>query len=269
MDCSVSKGSIYYETVGAGFPVLIMHSMGTDHKSMKAWIEPIFNGIQGFQRIYIDLPAHGLSLINDNFTSSDDMLTNILDFIDKIIPNQAFSLMGFSYGGYLAQGILHHRHKSVKSVCLLAPSLHLKKRELPVKTVVIKNDEIIKELDSDIRTAFETLMNYQNEDNLSHFLNEIQPGRILADKKFLMSNWRERGYFLSEDPLTGLGTLTQPALIILGKQDSICGYKDHLFLLEKFPKATFSVLDGAGHMLQIEKRKIVQELVKDWLIRTK
>ncbi|MGQ0441283.1 alpha/beta fold hydrolase, partial [Bacillus sp. B-TM1] len=25
-------------------------------------------------------------------------------------------------------------------------------------------------------------------------------------------------------------------------------------------------LDGAGHMLQIEKRKIVQELIKDWLI---
>ncbi|PEZ82278.1 MULTISPECIES: alpha/beta fold hydrolase, partial [Bacillus cereus group] len=40
------------------------------------------------------------------------------------------------------------------------------------------------------------------------------------------------------------------------------------FLLEKFPNATFSILDGAGHMLQIEKRKIVQELIKDWLIRS-
>ncbi len=78
-----------------------------------------------------------------------------------------------------------------------------------------------------------------------------------------MSNWREKGYFLSEEPLNDVGTLTQPVLIILGKQDSICGYKDHLFLLEKFPNATFSILDSAGHMLQIEKRKIVQELIKD------
>lgn len=59
MECLVAKGSIYYEIVGNGFPILIMHSMGTDHKSMKAWIEPIFDEIQGFQRIYIDLPAHG------------------------------------------------------------------------------------------------------------------------------------------------------------------------------------------------------------------
>ena len=44
-----------------------------------------------------------------------------------------------------------------------------------------------------------------------------------------MSNWREKGYFLSEEPLNDVSTLTQPVLIILGKQDSICGYKDHFF----------------------------------------
>ncbi|PES62100.1 alpha/beta hydrolase [Bacillus cereus] len=268
MDCLVAKGSIYYEIVGNGFPILIMHSMGTDHKSMKAWIEPIFDKIQGFQRIYIDLPAHGRSLIDENFNSSDDMLLNILNFIDMTIPNQAFSLIGFSFGGYLAQGVLHHRHKNVKSICLLATSLHLKDRDLPKKIVVTKDEDSLTELDSDIRMAFETLMNYQNKENLNYFLNEIQPGRLLANKNFLMSNWREKGYFLSEEPLNDVGTLTQPVLIILGKQDSICGYKDHLFLLEKFPNATFSILDGAGHMLQIEKRKIVQELIKDWLIRS-
>ncbi len=227
--------------------------MGTDHKSMKAWIEPIFDEIQGFQRIYIDLPAHGRSLIDKDFKSSDDMLLNILDFINIKIPNQIFSLIGFSFGGYLAQGILHHRHKNVKSICLLATSLHLKERDLPEKIVVTKDEDALKELYADIRRAFETLMNYQNKENL---------------KYFLMSNWRETGYFLSEEPLNNVGTLTQPALIILGKQDSICGYKDHFFLIEKFQNATFSILDGAGHMLQIEKRKIVQGLIKDWLIRS-
>jgi hypothetical protein len=36
MNYLVTKGSIYYEIVGSGFPILIMHSMGTDHRSMKA-----------------------------------------------------------------------------------------------------------------------------------------------------------------------------------------------------------------------------------------
>ena len=109
MKCSVTKGIINYEIYGSGFPILILHSMGTDHRSMLCWIEPIFEKIQGFQRIYIDLPAHGDSTIEEGFGSSNDMLTSILDFVDKILPNEMFSLIGFSYGGYLAQGILHHR----------------------------------------------------------------------------------------------------------------------------------------------------------------
>jgi pimeloyl-ACP methyl ester carboxylesterase len=269
MNCLVIKGSIYYEMVGSGFPILIMHSMGTDHRSMKAWIEPIFNNIQGYQRIYIDLPAHGRSLIDENLKSSDDILLNILDFIDKTIPNQAFSLIGFSFGGYLAQGVMHQKHKKVKSICLLATALHLKERSLPKKVVFTKDEDLLKVLDSDIRKAFETLMIYQSKENLRYFLNEIQPGRLLANKSFLMSNWREKGYFLSEEPFNDVSMLSQPALIILGKHDSICGYKDHFYLLEKFPNATFAILDQAGHMLQIEKRKIVQGLIKDWLIRSK
>ena len=55
----------------------------------------------------------------------------------------------------------------------------------------------------------------------------------------------------------------------MGKQDSICGYTDHISLLNKFSNATFVILDKVGHMLQIEKREIVQTLVKDWLMRSR
>ncbi|MHC0036926.1 alpha/beta fold hydrolase [Pseudoneobacillus sp. C159] len=265
MKCLVAKGGIAYEVEGSGFPLLILHSMGTDHRSMKAWLEPVFTSLEGFQRIYIDLPAHGQSLIDKTFSSSDDALMNILDFIDQIIPNQDFSLIGFSYGGYLAQGIMHKRLNNVKGICLLATALHKKDRNLPVK-VVIKKEEELKELDPDLLTAFETLMTYQTKENLEYFLKEIQPGRILANRNFLASNWREKGYFLSEEPLKDTENLQHPALILTGKQDSICGYKDHLSLFEKFSNASFVVLNQAGHMLQIEKREMVQELIKDWLM---
>lgn len=88
--------------------------------------------------------------------------------------------------------MIRKRGINVKSICLLSTSLHLKDRDLPKKIVVTKDEDLLKELDSDIRMAFETLMNYQNKENLKYFLNEIQPGRLLANKNFLMSNWRER-----------------------------------------------------------------------------
>jgi pimeloyl-ACP methyl ester carboxylesterase len=266
MNCKVKMGSIFYEVVGEGMPLLILHSMGTDHRSMKAWIEPIFKNINGYQRVYIDLPAHGYSVIDKNVKSTNDMLSNILDFIDTVFPNKIFSLIASSFGGYLAQGILHFRQDQVKSICLLASALHLKERNLPKKVVLEKNEGLLSALESDIRNAFETLMVYQNKENLDHFLSEIQPGRLLANRDFLTSNWREKGYFLSEEPFHDVSKLLQPALIILGKQDNICGYKDYDFLLNKFPNSTYVILNKAGHMLHIEKRKIVQQLVKDWLI---
>jgi len=38
-------------------------------------------------------------------------------------------------------------------------------------------------------------------------------------------------------------------LILTGRQDSVCGYGGAWELLEHFARATFAVLDGAGHMM--------------------
>lgn len=264
---TTSKGSIYYEKIGDGFPLVILHAMGTDHRSMKMWLEPLFKEIQGFERIYVDLPAHGQSTITHDFRSSDDMLQNILEFINQVLPNKQFSLIGSSYGGYLAQGILHYKRDFVKSICLLAPALHIRERTLPKKVIFREESEKIMELDADIRTAFETLMVHQTEANLRIFLREIQPGRLLANKNFLMSNWREHGYFLKNAPFHDQANLSQPALIIVGKLDSICGFADHSFLLEKFTHAQLVQLEDAGHLLQIEKREEVLALIRDWIVR--
>ncbi|WNB91092.1 alpha/beta hydrolase [Bacillus sp. NEB1478] len=267
MICSVSKGSLFYEIVGEGFPIVILHAMGTDHRSMKAWVEPIFEKITGYKRIYVDLPAHGYSQISNDLKSSDDIRQNLLDFIDYILPQQTFSIIGTSYGGYLAQGILNQRLEQIKGICLLSPALHMRNRVSPEKVVLARDEELLNQLDPNIRAGFETLMIYQDKKHFEYFLREIQPGRLLANREFLLSNWREKGYFFSEELFGEVDRVDQPALIVTGKQDSICSYKDPFVLLEKFQRASFVVLDEAGHMLQIEKRELVQELVSEWLIR--
>lgn len=265
MEYKVRKGTIFYESIGEGFPIVFLHSMGTDHRSMKAWAEPIFENMKDFKRIYVDIPAHGLSNIEASLQSTDDILSNILDFIDELFPYEGFLLVGHSYGGYLAQGIMHHRLDRVKGICLIASALHVKDRTLPEKVVFEKDDQLLDELEHDIRTAFETLMVIQNKQKFEVFIEEIQPGRLLANRDFLNSNWREKGYYLKEKPFSKLSRISQPALIIAGKQDAICGYKDYLFFLDLFTNSSLAVLEGAGHLIPIDKRETVQLLIKDWL----
>jgi pimeloyl-ACP methyl ester carboxylesterase len=265
MLCRVKRGSIFYEVIGEGLPLIILHSMGTDHRSMKAWMEPMFKNKSGYQRVYVDLPAHGYSEIDYTVKSTDDILSNVLEFIDRVFTDKSFSLIGSSYGGYLAQGIVHVRRERVKKLALLGPAIHSKDRNLPEKTIIEKNEILLQGLDEDIRMAFETLMVAQNEVNLTRFLEEVQPGRQLANRTFLTSNWRENGYFLSQEPFSDVTSLQHQLLLILGKQDHICGYQDYDFLMSKFPHGTRVILDHAGHMLHIEQRKKVQLLVEGWL----
>jgi pimeloyl-ACP methyl ester carboxylesterase len=256
---------LFYDIAGSGHPLIILHAMGTDHRSMKAWLEPIFQDLHGFQRIYIDIPAHGQSTCN-SVQSTEDMRRIILAFIDEVLVEKSFSLVGHSFGGYIAQGILTARCNQVAGICLLAPAVHMKERTLPEKVVRAKDEASLASVKRDVCAAFETLMVYQTHENLCLFLEEVQPGRLLANRDFLQSNWRERGYFFKETPFENLANLEQPALVICGKQDSICGYKDHVFLLDNFSNMSFVVLDQAGHLMAIEKREMVQSLVSDWLI---
>ncbi len=60
---------------------------------------------------------------------------------------------------------------------------------------------------------------------------------------------------------------TKPSLFLLGRQDSTVGYKDALNLTDKYSRGTFTVLDTAGHNLQIDQPQIFNNVVNEWLDR--
>ncbi|HXQ35640.1 MAG TPA: alpha/beta hydrolase, partial [Anaerolineales bacterium] len=64
------------------------------------------------------------------------------------------------------------------------------------------------------------------------------------------------------EPFTG------PSLIIAGRQDGVVGYRDAWNILEKYPRASYVVLDRAGHPLE-DSSELVNVLIKEWLDRIK
>ncbi|WP_339148876.1 MULTISPECIES: alpha/beta hydrolase [unclassified Sutcliffiella] len=253
-----NNDKLFYHIEGDGYPVLILHAMGTDHHAMKKWIEPIFAAKEGFQRIYVDLPWHGQSVCK-GIKSSEEVRELLFTFIMKVVGTKQFSCIGHSFGGYIAQGLVCPQ---LSGLCLLAPAVHKKNRNVPEKAVYGREDISLAKVEPEVRTAFETLMVYQSSGNLQTFLEEVQPGRLLADIEFLTSSWRDSGYFFNKSPLAEQYTGT--SLIIAGKLDSICGYKDYYELIECMPNSTFVLLQ-AGHLLHIEKRNSVQFLIREWV----
>jgi len=59
----------------------------------------------------------------------------------------------------------------------------------------------------------------------------------------------------------------KPVLIVTGRQDDVTGFRDAWKIIDNFPRATFAVLDKAGHLLPLEQEKLFMALADEWLQR--
>lgn len=263
MECKIKNVSISYEVMGSGKPIVMLHGYYVDHRLMTGCMEPIFSPKDGYRRIYVDLPGMGNSESAEWITSSDDMLDIVIGFIEKIIPNENFLLAGQSYGGYLSRGIIHKMADRIDGILLICPLIipDSEKRRVEEHVVLVKDNEFLSKLTTEEAEDFNLVV--QNEKTYERIKNELTCD---VDNKFL-ENLQQNGYSLSFDVDKLDKKIDKPVLILLGKQDDCVGYKDAWDILENFPRATFTILDMAGHCLQIEQEDLFNSLVNDWLIR--
>ncbi|MBU3143824.1 alpha/beta fold hydrolase [Clostridium sp. CF012] len=268
MQCKMKNISINYEMIGNGKPIVMLHGYYVDHRLMTGCMEPIFKSKVGYKRIYLDLPGMGKSEGAEWITSSDDMLDIIISFIEKIIPNENFLLVGQSYGGYLSRGLIHKMANRIDGVLLICPLIipDYEKRSVEEHVVLVKDDKLLSKLTTEDAEDFNSGFVVQSEKIYERNKNEIMTGVEIADNTFLQ-RLQQNGYALSFDVDKINKKVDKPTLILLGKQDDCVGYKDAWNILENYPRATFAILDGAGHSLQIEQEKIFNSLINDWLVR--
>lgn len=268
MECKVKDISINYEVIGNGKPIVILHGYYIDHRAMTACMEPIFKSMNNYKRIYIDLPGMGKSESAEWIMNSDIMLNIVINFINKIIPNENFLLVGYSYGGYLSRGIINKIANRVDGLFLLCPVIiaDFKKRNNPKHIILKKDNRLLSELDPYDAEFINSAHVIQSKSIWDRCREEILFGIKSADTKFL-NNLKKNGYEFSFNVDKLNEKFNKPALILLGRQDSTVGYKDAFTILDNYPRATFVVLDNAGHHLQIEQETLFNSLVNDWITR--
>ncbi|MBJ8053171.1 alpha/beta hydrolase [Bacillus cereus] len=266
MICRIKDAEIYYEIVGEGKPVIIIHGCAPDHRLMKRCMESVFQKYEGYQRIYIDLPGMGKSNAPDWINSSDRIVEVLITFIEEIISAEEFLLVGESYGGYLARGILSKMFERVNGLLLVCPVVVAQpgKRLLPDKQVIVRDEEFLKTLTSTEREEFCELAVVANEYTYKRFKEEIKPGLDVANYEFI--DRLQKNYSLTLD--FHRKKYEKPVLLLAGRQDISVGYQDIVRIIEDYPRATLAVLDMAGHNLQIEQPDLFESLVWEWIRRT-
>ncbi len=232
--------SIHYEARGRGRPLLMLHGSPSDHARAMVHVEPTFSSRKGWRRVYPDLPGHGRTPGAERIRDMDDYLGVLLEMVDELFGDRGFALGGISFGAYLALGIARKRPSSVEGLLLSVPEV---------------NHSPLEELrDQEFGTP------------------SIQtPSRLVPDLPEYVEDtrWLEGLPFRDMTvPLYQSSKPVQyPALFLFGRQDAPFRYRKYWRLLDDFPRATYAILDGAGHRLWTDRNELACALLGDWLDR--
>jgi pimeloyl-ACP methyl ester carboxylesterase len=291
------KGTtIAFEEAGEGFPLVAIHGFYPDRRLMTGSFEPLFDAEgralvppsagggsprggrtrRTYRRIYPDLPFMGESGDPDHIRNSDDMLRIVAAFIRQRVPEGPFLLAGESYGGYLARGLCREFGARVEGLLLLCPAIVARnaERDVPEHRPMRIEPGYAGSASPEEQAEFDSVAVIRDAYTWQRAATEVMPAVRMARSEILES-FKARGYTFSFDELRNIaegGTsfdvpFARPTLFVLGRQDASTGWKDALRLADRYPRATYAILDMAGHNAQIEQEGLLHTLTGEWLAR--
>lgn len=244
--------------------VVLLHGFPVDHRIMTGCFEPVFESRAGWRRLYLDLPGMGRTVAPESVRGTDDVFAVVQAAVRQLVPEGRFAICGESYGGYLARGLVAADPELVTGVALVCPMVVAEHPRRDVdEHVVLVRDAFAAALPGG--TDFDEVAVVQTQATYGRTQREVVTGLDIADPAAVE---RIRASFAGTFPMeAGAPKYSGPTLFFLGRQDSSTGFRDAWRILEHYPRATFAVLDRAGHNAQIEQPAVFDALVHEWLDR--
>jgi pyruvate dehydrogenase E2 component (dihydrolipoamide acetyltransferase) len=238
-------------------PIVFIHGFGGDLNNWQFNQEALAADRPTYA---LDLPGHGGSTkdLGAGDVHIGALAGAVIDFMDAKGIAKAH-LVGHSLGGAIALDMaLNHAERvtSVTAVCPagLGPEINMayidgfmaakrRKQLQPVLEMLVADPEMVS------REMIEDVLKFRRLDGVEAALNRIIDGTFAGGRQALQ--------------LTGrLGELAVPVQVIWGRQDRIIPVRHG----EGLPsKVVVHVLDGAGHMVHMEKAAEVNQLIKGFI----
>ena len=230
---------------GKGDPVVIFHGAGTvdGFDFAEPWTEK-------FRVIVPYHPGFGESGDEPSFTETHDYVMHYLELFDQL-GLEKVSIVGLSFGAYLAAKIASEHDHRLKKLVLIAPyGMNVEKYPM-TDTLAVPVDKLLPMLVSN----FEVLKKRLPEK---------------PDIDFIAARYREATTFarlMWERPFDSrlpryLHRVKVPTLLVWGEEDKITPVQHAEVWKKGIPQAEVRIVKGAGHLVQLEKPEVVEEIAR-------
>ena len=245
----VGRFDLAYAEVGAGSPVVLLHSGGL---SSRQWGR-LGEHLAGSHRVLApDFLGYGRS----SAWPEGELFHFILDvlaveaLVDRL--GERVHLVGHSYGGFIALLVALHRPQWVRSVAAFEPVafgvLHSSGDADGLASLAAAN------VDASLRDTpiggqepwLRAFVDYWNEEGAWDRLSEPARGSFRAVGWKLYGE--VRSLLLDRTPHQAYAMLPVPTLLMSGEASTIAARRVAAILAEAMPDARLRMLEGAGHM---------------------
>jgi pimeloyl-ACP methyl ester carboxylesterase len=250
---------------GHGRPVVLLPWFGLDRSVTQAAFEPVFAGVHGWRRIYLDLPGTGRS--RPVGPSSDAVLDAVEETVAAAVGPEPFLLAGCSYGGYLAAGLARRSPERLLGMLLVCSGVRILPAHRNLDRVLPSAPEAdwLRGVPADLQPHFSHAIGHQTRavaDRTAAAFALAAP----TDDAYLDA-LRTSGYPLSDEASDH--RFAGDVLLLAGRQDRIAGHLDQFDALARYPGGSYTALAGAGHYLPFEQPERFAGLSLDWLARSR
>jgi pimeloyl-ACP methyl ester carboxylesterase len=245
-DRTVAGATIHYETAGDGFPLVLLHGIGSNSRSWRRQLAAISSD---FKVIAWDAPGYGRS----SDPAGRPSMSYYASCLGSLLDGMRFDrihLLGHSTGGVIAQEFYRAYPERVSKLIL-------------ADTRYMGSQETLEQRLKMIRTMTPVQLAAARAPKL---LSRSAPADLVRETASIMSEVRALGYEFAAIALAECDTrdilrnLRVPTLLIWGAEDEITPLWNEIP-----PNARLEVIPNAGHLCYAEQPDIFNGIVRDFL----
>lgn len=261
------KMQIHYRKTGNGPVLFLMHGVSSSLHTWEKWHDILS---KDFTVISIDVPSFGLTGPHPKDDYSVEMYMRAIDYLALVLQIDTMYIAGNSFGGYLAWNYALHNKDLVKKVILLdAAGNEIKKFK----------DFGFKMMANKYTTGFATRFTPKlliAKSLRSTYGNPSLVDDDLIDRYYdlLLREGNRKGFAkilqtqLKNGDLTNqISQVSQPTLIIWGREDHLFGVEDAEAFKNNIKNSTLKIYDGVGHIPMEEIPEETALLTKEFLLK--
>lgn len=247
MYLKVKDLDIYYQNLGSGQDIVLLHGWGQD---VSTWWS-VAEDLSKFGKLWmIDLPGFGRSSVPNKAFGNREYSEVILEFMKKLeIKNPI--LVGHSLGGRIAIKTASLNGSKISKL-ILEDSAGIKPRQDGFKPVLYIGAKLFKYLVPNFFNIKEVLR--------QKFYASLEADYIDAG---LMKNTLTK--LLDEDLSLDLPKIDNETLIIWGENDRAVPVSDGLFMYRKIKNSRIEIIENVGHFPHLEERGKFLNYVEDFI----